>query len=127
VRVVPKFDREKLPSLLSSCVLGLFPTYIEGFPLAVLEQVAAGIPVIAYDVPGPRYILHPLRDRLLVPEGNAVAMADRAAEVLRMNANDYGALSNQCRSIADHFRWRKIATDTVAQYRAALSNLERSG
>ena len=123
VRVVSTFDREQLPSLLSACAVGLFPSYIEGFGLAVLEQLASGIPVIAYDVPGPRHILKPLRDMLLVPEGNAIAMANRAEEILHMNAGDYAALSAQCRSIASQFSWEKIAADTVEQYRAALDKL----
>lgn len=127
VSCVPTYEREQLPSLLGSSAVGLFPSYVEGFGLAVLEQLGAGIPVIAYDVPGPRQILKTLGATLLVPEANATAVADRAVEILRMSSIEYGELSAQCRSIADQFRWEKIAADTARQYRAALSNLGRSG
>ena len=50
-------------------------------------------------------------------------MANRAEKILRMNADDYAALSAQCRSIASQFSWEKIAADTVEQYRAALDKL----
>jgi glycosyltransferase involved in cell wall biosynthesis len=123
VRCIPTYDPKQLPSLLGSCAVGLFPSYIEGFGLAVLEQLACGIPTIAYDVAGPRQILKPLRTTLLVPEGNATAMADRAVEILRMNASDYDALSARCRSVADQFRWEQIAAETAQQYRAALQKL----
>jgi glycosyltransferase involved in cell wall biosynthesis len=126
IRVVSKFDREELPSLLGPFTVGLFPSYIEGFGLAVLEQLACGIPVIAYDVPGPRQILKPLREVLLVPEGNPNAMAERAAEILRMEIDNYSELSRRCRAVAGEFRWERIATETADHYRAALTNLARS-
>ena len=53
VQCVPTYDPSELPRLLGDCAVGLFPSYVEGFGLAVLEQLAAGIPTIAYDVPGP--------------------------------------------------------------------------
>jgi glycosyltransferase involved in cell wall biosynthesis len=36
------FEASELPSLLADCALALFPSYVEGFGLAVLEQLAAG-------------------------------------------------------------------------------------
>ena len=121
--VLPKFDRDQLPRLLGPCAVGLFPSYIEGFGLAVLEQLASGIPTIAYDVSGPRQILQSLAATLLVPAGDTAGMADRALEILRLDVNEYATLSAQCRSIAEQFRWEKIAADTLRHYRAALEDL----
>jgi glycosyltransferase involved in cell wall biosynthesis len=101
----------------------LFPSYIEGFGLAVLEQLAAGLPTIAYDVPGPRQILHPQRDRLLTPVGDPLAMAARASEILALSVPEYETLSGECRAIAHGYRWPEIARDTIEQYRAALESL----
>jgi len=123
VRCISTYDPNELPALIGSCAVGLFPSYIEGFGLAVIEQLACGIPTIAYDVSGPRQILSPFRQRMLVPQGDAIAMADRAAEILRMNATDYGTLSTECRSVADQFRWERIAADTAQEYRIALEKL----
>ena len=123
VRCVSTYDPKELPTLIGSCAVGLFPSYIEGFGLAVIEQLASGIPTVAYDVAGPRQILKPFRADLLVPEGDTIAMADRTVEILRMNLNDYDALSAQCRSIAGQFRWERIAGDTAQHYCAALEKL----
>ncbi len=120
IRIVSMFDREQLPRLLSPCAVGLFPSYIEGFGLAVLEQLACGIPTIAYDVSGPRQILRSLAATLLVPAGDTAAMAERALKILRLGVQEYQALSGQCRSIADQFRWEKIASDTIDKYREAI-------
>jgi glycosyltransferase involved in cell wall biosynthesis len=125
IRCVTSYDPKDLPQLIGSCAVGLFPSYIEGFGLSVLEQLAAGIPTIAYDVPGPRHIFgEALSSDFLVAAGDTKRMAERAIEVLRMEQNDYDALSAKCRQIADRFRWEKIAADTIRDYHGALENAE---
>lgn len=124
IRHVSSYDPSELPGLLASGTVGIFPSYIEGFGLAVLEQLAAGIPTVAYDVPGPRQILAPQRAEFLVPSGSITAMADRAVEILRMNESSYAALSDASRRIAETFRWEKIAADTIDEYAAALARLK---
>ncbi len=123
VRVVETFDRNELPELLGPCAIGVFPSYIEGFGLAVIEQLAAGIPTIAYDVPGPRQIFGSTASKFLVPAGNAAAMAERAMEILRMTESEYASLSETSRQIADRFRWEEIAADTIEEYAMALTRL----
>ncbi|HLW36137.1 MAG TPA: glycosyltransferase [Chthoniobacterales bacterium] len=127
VRVVETFDRKELPELLGPCAVGLFPSYIEGFGLAVIEQLAGGIPVIAYDVPGPRQIFSSTASKFLVPAGNAAAMAERAVEILRMTESEYASLSETSRQIADRFRWEQIAADTIEEYATALTRLRGAG
>lgn len=125
VEVISMFNPEDLPKLIGSCAVGIFPSYIEGFGIALLEQLAAGIPTVAYDVPGPRQILEPLKKLLLVPAGNSGAMAERAIELLNMTPANYDVLSAQCREIAGQFRWEQIASSTAEHYRAALQKLGR--
>ena len=126
IRCLTSYDPKELPHLIASCAVGLFPSYIEGFGLSVLEQLACGIPTIAYDVPGPRHILNTSAAELLVPVGNVNAMTDRALEILRMNESDYSALSGKCRQIAQQFRWEQIASDTIREYTIALAR-QKSG
>ena len=118
---VSSYDPAELPRLLASATVGIFPSYIEGFGLAVLEQLAAGIPTVAYDVPGPRQILASHRTEFLVPIGNVTAMADRAVEILRMEDNEHATLAEASRRIADRFRWETIAAETIDEYANALA------
>src|ERR1051326_1624487 len=46
LKIIPHYDNEYLPKLLNSAAVGAFPSYIEGFPYAVLEKLACGIPTI---------------------------------------------------------------------------------
>src|SRR5205823_10426594 len=107
IRCLTSYGPEELPQLIARCALGLFPSYIEGFGLSVLEQLAAGIPTIAYDVSGPRHIFNAARAQFLVPAGDVKAMAQQAIEILRMNETDYETLSRNCREIAAQFRWEQ--------------------
>lgn len=120
ITCLPKYDAKDLPALLADCTLALFPSYIEGFGLAVLEQLAAGLPTIAYDVPGPRQILPA---ELLTSPGDPVGLAARASEVLALPLPEYEALSASCSALADRYRWGEIAAATARQYRQALDSL----
>jgi glycosyltransferase involved in cell wall biosynthesis len=119
----PTFAEQDLPSLLADCALGIFPSQIEGFGLAVLEQLAAGLPTIAYDVPGPRQILQTQRARLLARVGDTIAIASRASEILSLPIPEYAKLSADCVEIARRYRWKEIADNTVKHYRVALDSL----
>jgi glycosyltransferase involved in cell wall biosynthesis len=123
IRCLTSYDPKELPQLIGGSVVGLFPSYVEGFGIAVLEQLASGIPTIAYDVPGPRHILAAARREFLVQAGDVKAMTDRASEILRLNEDDYSALSAKCQQIARQFRWEQIASDTIRAYAAALEKL----
>ena len=57
VDLVAEYQPNELPKLLSDSTVGAFPSYAEGFGFAVLEQLASGIPTVAYDAPGPRSLL----------------------------------------------------------------------
>ena len=123
ITLVPSYSSDELATLLADCAVGLFPSYIEGFGLAVLEQLAAGIPTVAFDVPGPRDIFGSIKDELAVPAGDTQRMAMRAVEILRLDPAEYDALSRRCREVAHGFQWERIASDTVESYRAAIGRL----
>ncbi len=121
----PTFSESELPALLADCALGIFPSHIEGFGLAVIEQLAVGLPTVAYDVPGPRQILQSQKN-LLAPLGDVAAVAARAAELLALPLEKYEALSTECIEIARRYRWQEIARNTMTHYRSALSSLGRA-
>ena len=119
----PAFAVRDLPLLIADCVMGVFPSHVEGFGLALLEQLAAGLPTVAYDVPGPRQILRTQSERLLTPVGDTAAIAARAAEILSLSVPDYEKLSAECVAIAQRYRWPEIANNTITHYRVALDSL----
>jgi glycosyltransferase involved in cell wall biosynthesis len=120
VRVVPSYDSAELPGLLSTGTVGAFPSYIEGFGIGVLEMLAAGLPTVAYDVPGPREMLRRVDSSLLVPAGEPRALADRVVDLLSSSREELSELSRRCIATAGEFRLRTIAETTLDEYRRRL-------
>jgi glycosyltransferase involved in cell wall biosynthesis len=94
----------------------LLPSYIEGFGMGVLEQLAAGIPTVAYDVPGPREMLRLFATLMMTPRGDVAAASRRLIELLNSSEDQYARLSRESRQIASRFRWREIAAEMLQIY-----------
>jgi glycosyltransferase involved in cell wall biosynthesis len=58
-------------------------SHYEGMPMATLEAMAAGVPVVASDVPGNRTVVTGGESGLLYELGNTAALAARVSECLR--------------------------------------------
>lgn len=110
--VTPRFEPDKLPSLLASAKCGLFPSYIEGFGLGVLEMLAAGMPVVAWDVPGPRQLLRNSDAGVLTTPGDYTASADAVLHL--MSCSDYPVRARAALAASKQYRWEQIARDFVA-------------
>ncbi|HYG61333.1 MAG TPA: glycosyltransferase [Thermoanaerobaculia bacterium] len=122
LEVVPSYDNARLPGLLARVTAGAFPGYLEGFGFTVLEKLAAGLPVVAYDAPGPREMLRHQAIRTTVPVGDTEAFAARLAEVLTLTPERYGEISADSSRVAALFSWPEIARRTRETY---LDRLER--
>jgi glycosyltransferase involved in cell wall biosynthesis len=120
---VPEYSQADLPSLLSECAIGGFPSYVEGFGIAILEQLGAGIPAVAFDVAGPRDMLSRVSPDLLVPSGDLERFAEALLRLLRLDAAAYRDLSARCRAVAGEFEWSQIASETAQIYQGHLARM----
>src|SRR5690606_32306308 len=102
--------------------VGAFPSYHEGFMLAVLELLAAALPVVAYDAHGASDALPPER---LVPRGDADALADALAALLS-DPDGLAEARRAARASALTYRWPAVAEQTEAFYEAARRRLGRA-
>lgn len=74
---------QDIETLLASASVLLLPTrYREGVPMILLEGACAGVPLIASDMPGCRDVVLHEETGLLVPPGDARALADAIERVL---------------------------------------------
>ncbi|WP_316786276.1 glycosyltransferase family 4 protein [Pedobacter frigiditerrae] len=116
LEVIPTYDSKSLISILNRAYIGVFPSYVEGFPLAIIEQLACGIPIVAYRVPGPKDILAELDNELLVEPGNIEEFVYKAKRLLEMKNEDYLLLSANCKAISLNYKLSSIAAEFIDVY-----------
>jgi len=68
-------SRQDVPSLLKIADVFAFPSQTEGLPNALLEAMAAAVPIVTTDAPGCRDLISHERTGLVVPCGDAEALA----------------------------------------------------
>ena len=67
--------RSDIDDLLSAADFFVLPSDIEGLPMAILEAMAHGLPIVASNVGGIPEIIDDEREGLLFPAGDATALA----------------------------------------------------
>ena len=125
VEFVSDYQPDDLPKLLADCTVGAFPSYVEGFGLAVIEQLAAGLPTVAYNTAGPHDILHKQLAELLVPNGDPESLGGAVSRLLTSSLEEYLQLSRRCIATSNQFSWPPVAAETLAAYRSRLAARER--
>jgi glycosyltransferase involved in cell wall biosynthesis len=123
IEIVPEYQPYKLPKLLTDSTVGAFPSYAEGFGLGLLEQLAAGIPTVAYAAPGPHFILQGGLSDLLVPIGNVEQFSAALIQILSADLVSYRKLIERCREAAGRFLWLTIAKETARLYETHLARV----
>jgi len=127
IQVVANYDPSGLPALLAGARVGLMPSHIEGFPLAVLEMSAAGVPVVAWDVPGPGALLDAVDGSLLTTPRSVEAIAAGVARVMAMDSGAYLALSRKSLETAGGFTWRRLGLGVLSEIERGLDALKEDG
>jgi glycosyltransferase involved in cell wall biosynthesis len=74
--------RRDVPALLSAADVFVMPSLSEGLPLAILEAMAAGVPIVASAVGGMPELLRPDQTGWLVEPRNAAQLARAVLDVL---------------------------------------------
>jgi glycosyltransferase-like protein len=105
----------ELPAWYAAADVLAFPSTKEGWGLAVLEAMSAGLPVVTSDLPVFREYLTSGRDALLVPVDDAPALASALTAVL--DAPDLAAsLREAALATAQRFTWARSAAEHQAIY-----------
>ena len=113
--------RDDVAGLLAAADVVVLPSYGEGIPRILLEAAAAGLPLVATDVPGCREIVRHGENGILVPERDAVALAD-ALQRLAQDPALRKRMSARSRAIAcNEFADERVLAATLAIYREPVN------
>jgi glycosyltransferase involved in cell wall biosynthesis len=108
---------DNMPTLLNSVDVAVLPSYREGLPKSLIEAAACALPLIATDAPGCREVVEHEVDGLLVPVGDAPALAN-AIERLYKDIPLRKTLGARARAkVLDRFEGGIIVANTMAVYR----------
>lgn len=98
----------------------VMPSLWEGLSLAMLEAMAAGLPLIATDVGGARDVLGEGMRGILVPPGNAEALADALHELLTDTAKRRSMADTGNRHVRENYSITALTLQLAKLYKAAL-------
>jgi len=74
--------RDDVPDLMAAADIFVLPSRFEGLPMSVIEAMLTGLPVVGTNVRGPAEQVVPEVTGLLVPPGNASALAAALARLV---------------------------------------------
>lgn len=110
---------EELRDLLTNAGIFVLPSSHEGLPIALLEAMSYGLPVIASDIPA--HLELDLDKRCYFPLGDEAKLSDRLKSFerdleFRRNQSEFGK-----KLVAKKYDWGEVANSTAEVYCRAVS------
>jgi glycosyltransferase involved in cell wall biosynthesis len=121
VDVVPHYENAEMPNLLRTAAVLVFPSRMEGYPIAVAEALACGLVPISYDVDGPADIIRAAKvGRAVRQIGDTGALITALVDVLGQSEAELASLSAAARSWGQRQSWSRIGELQLAIYAQEL-------
>lgn len=118
--------RDDIPDVLASCDIGVLPSRAEGLPNAVLEYMAAGLPVVASRVGGNPELINDDVTGLLVPPQDSSALANALVELMRdEEKRNRIAINGRCLATQD-YSFDRLVREVDELYTELLARAGRS-
>jgi phosphatidylinositol alpha-mannosyltransferase len=111
-------DAEKRAALERAHVLAAPSLGGESFGMVLTESFAAGTPVVASDIAGYRDVVRDGVDGVLVPRGDATALAE-TLRALALDRERTAALGTAAGAGAERYAWPRVAAEVVSAYEEA--------
>ncbi len=115
---------EDMPALYHSADAVALPSYLESCPLAALEAMACGTPLVAADVGGVSEIVRSGETGWLFPAGDARALGERVTWLADEGPAVHRVLFQARRWIEANAAVDRMSADTLNLYRAALGEVD---
>lgn len=92
---------------------------LEGFSSALLEAMAAGLPVIVTDTPACREVVRENENALIVPTSDADALS-AAMKKLMADPELRARLGERSHQLSRQYTWTRVVSDYLALYRSLI-------
>ena len=117
---------EDIANLLATFDLFVSTSESESFGMAIVEAMAAGIPVIATETDGAREVTEPDVTGRLVPVGDVAAIAGSTSELLNDPAERARLGANGQQAARQRFGLERMVDETVRLYEEVVRELRLS-
>ena len=114
-------ERDKLV-LLRSAEVFAFPSILEGFPLAPLEAMACGVPIVACRAASMAEMIQHGETGFLVGVDQRITFAEAILTLLRGADLRWRMGRAAAERVAGHFRWEHTARGVLRAYHEALGD-----
>ena len=116
------FRKDRL-ALLKGLDVFVLPSRLEGIPRCLMEAMAAGVPVIASDIPGCNDLVIDHETGILFPVNDAQALAEKVRE-LAVNHALRGSLAKAAREFVEqNFSATRMAREYESLYLSLADRL----
>lgn len=119
-------DDEKVAQLAQAEVVCAPSLAAESFGIVLAEAMAAGVPVVASDLPGYRAVLLDGEAGRLVPPGQPAPLADALYDLLR-DDDERRRLAAAGLVAAERLSWGRVTDEIITAYEDALAVGDRPG
>ena len=119
-------EADKVPMLNLADVF-VFPSLLEGFPLAPQEAMSCGKPVVAFRVASLPEMIADGETGFLAPAGDRGAFVERILTLLREPALAIRFGAAAAERVDRHFRWDGTVRQVHKVYQEALDGYHRGG
>ncbi len=106
---------EEVYDTVSKAKVLIYPSHQDGFSLVVLDTLALGTSVVAYDIPAIRYVYSALKPVKIVKEYDIKAMVNSANKILEMDEESYEREHEDEKVkqfLEEHSSWSNVAKET---------------
>jgi glycosyltransferase involved in cell wall biosynthesis len=118
VHFAGRLSPDEMAALYRRADLCLNPSLADNMPNSILEALASGVPVVSTRVGGVPYLVRDGITALLVPAGDAEAMAEAMARVLCDDALRRSLVSAGLQEV-QRYTWQRVAPLLADSYQAA--------
>jgi glycosyltransferase involved in cell wall biosynthesis len=125
VRYLGRVAHDRVPELMARVKAGVIPlkpipAYVDAFPVKLFEYMAAGLPVVAIDVPRWRAVLETHDCGVCVPYGSPRLLGEAIAQLLDDDAAARAMGERARRAAERHYSWETQAAALVGLYAELL-------
>ena len=120
IHIHPAVTGTEKIKLFRSADIFVYPSYHEGMPMAVIEAMACGLPIIATQVGGLPDLVCPGVNGLLVPAGQPDQLANAIHQLVVNPQLRYSMQTSSFRRAQENFDIEKLVSRLLDIYRALL-------